>query len=274
MKILIPFLLSTVFSANLLAATLCDGSCEFIVTFPQGGSIQATEALTLTFGAGGELILGEAGTVNTNPQPNSLDFSANGTLALAAGDSIGFGANGQINLGTGGNIDYSSLTILSDGQARLVAVGATQTVTIDNLVLSGNLSLSIEANTVSVSSSFNAGASTELVFITDSTTVDSSVCSLQDSSNGVTLSTLDFSVDSCSGIATSLKLDPATLTVGSIDPNSSLTIQQQTFTGEIVLTDTPGSSGAAAFQPIDLYLLLLLFLPAWISNNTARRVRV
>ncbi len=81
---------------------LCDASCEFSASFPQGGFLEETDELTLTFGTGGELILGTGGTVNIAIQLSSLDFSSGGTLFLSDGENITFGPGGSLVLGNGG----------------------------------------------------------------------------------------------------------------------------------------------------------------------------
>ena len=118
------------------ASSLCDASCELSIDFTNGGSIEAVDALTLVFGNAGTLVLGEGGTINTNPQPADTDFSSGGTLALNTGDSITFGPGGSLVLGSGGNIDYTSMTLTVDGNITLAAVGGAQTVFLhDNTIL-------------------------------------------------------------------------------------------------------------------------------------------
>lgn len=119
--------------------TLCDASCELHITFPDGGSIEAIEGLNLIFGAGGELNLGDAGTINTNPQPAEMDFSAGGNLSLAVGESITFGVNGSLILGDGGNINYSNMQLNSTGDMGIKAVGGAETINIADLTLDGGL---------------------------------------------------------------------------------------------------------------------------------------
>jgi hypothetical protein len=109
------FILFSLFN-SVHAQNLCDASCEFSVTFPEGGGLEAIDELTLTFGTGGELILGTGGTVNTAIQPSSLDYSSGGTLTLSAGESITFGPDGSLDLGTGGNagkVDHSLYLFLA-----------------------------------------------------------------------------------------------------------------------------------------------------------------
>ena len=108
MKSILTTIFLFLFANSVFAANLCDTSCNLTITFPGGGSIEATEALAFTFGTGGVLDLGATGTINTAVQPSSTDFSTGGTLALAVGESITFDAGGSLDLGTGGAIDFIS----------------------------------------------------------------------------------------------------------------------------------------------------------------------
>ncbi len=125
MKYLTGLFFSLLFISNTYATGavfLCDASCDLLITFPNGGSIEAVEGLNITFGNGGELNLGEAGTVNRYPQPINLDFLTGGNLSLVLGESITFGDNGFITLGEGGNIEYSKMCIVSTGGVVIKAV--------------------------------------------------------------------------------------------------------------------------------------------------------
>lgn len=101
MKSLFSLIFLFLFANSAFAANLCDTSCNLTITFPSGGSIEVTEALMFTFGTGGVLELGATGTINTAVQPDSTDYSAGGTLVLAAGESITFDAGGSLDLGAG-----------------------------------------------------------------------------------------------------------------------------------------------------------------------------
>jgi hypothetical protein len=144
---------------------LCDESCEFSASFPQGGFLEATDELTLTFGTGGELILGAGGTVNTAIQLSSLDFSSGGTLFLSAGESITFGPGGSLVLGNGGNMDTGSYILSSTGDITIGATGGNQSINLNgDLSASGTLSFtspSLEINsTISIGSQLNLQDST------------------------------------------------------------------------------------------------------------------
>ncbi len=123
------FILFSLFN-SVHAQNLCDASCEFSATFPEGGSLEAIDELTLTFGTGGELILGTGGTVNTAIQPSSLDFLSGGTLTLSAGESITFGPGGSLVLGTGGNIDALNYNLVTTGDISIGATGGRQMINI------------------------------------------------------------------------------------------------------------------------------------------------
>jgi len=77
--------------------------------FVNGGSIEAVEPVTITFGDGGLVDTGSASTA----------YVAGDTLVLAAGESLVFAAGGQLRLGSGGNIDLSSVIFNVDGNVSL-----------------------------------------------------------------------------------------------------------------------------------------------------------
>ena len=154
MKYYYVILLSLVFSHSAFAANLCDPSCELEITFPDGGSIQATEALTIEFGLGGVLELGETGTVNTNPQPLSINFSAGGSLSLAEGDSITFDNNGRLDLGASGNIIHTLLSITTTGSINVTAAGIASSISMENIDLPIEATLLLDAEAISVSGNF------------------------------------------------------------------------------------------------------------------------
>ena len=140
---LLPYLLLLLFSSHAAYADLlCNESCEFSATFPQGGSLEAIDELTLVFGSGGELTLGTGGTVNTAIQPNSLDFASGGSLQLAAGESITFGPGGSMVLGSGGNMDTLNFNLTSTGNVSIEAVGGSQSIDLSGILdVTGNLTL-------------------------------------------------------------------------------------------------------------------------------------
>ncbi|MDH5711048.1 MAG: hypothetical protein OEZ15_05230 [Gammaproteobacteria bacterium] len=138
------------FANSAFATNLCDTSCNLTISFPTGGSIEATEALTLTFGTDGVLDLGATGTINTAVQPSSTDFSAGGTLALAVGESITFDVGGSLDLGTGGNFDYTNITIMTDGLIEVVAVGGDETIFLGSLTISGIATVNVSGIDITI----------------------------------------------------------------------------------------------------------------------------
>lgn len=127
------------------ATNLCDNSCELTLSFPEGGSIEATEPLTITFGVGGSLILGETGTINTAIQPVSTDYSAGGTLTLNIGESISFSVNGFISTATAGNMDYTKLSLTGPLTADITASGGTETISVNAISITGDATFNFDA---------------------------------------------------------------------------------------------------------------------------------
>lgn len=136
MKYFVGCFLSLVFASNLFASNLCDSSCDLSITFPDGGSIEAIDTLTIIFGDGGTINNGVVTTV----------YPAGDTLTVAAGDFITFDANGSFVLGDGGNIDYSSIQIMSNGVMNLAAVEGAKKVLIQDLTLLGGCALNISSD--------------------------------------------------------------------------------------------------------------------------------
>ncbi len=100
------------------SANLCNQNCLLTVGFPGGGSIEAVESLSITFGDGG--LVDTVGSVTA--------YVAGETLILNAGESLVFAAGGSFDLGNGGNIDYTDLAITTDGDITLGAVGGDEQV--------------------------------------------------------------------------------------------------------------------------------------------------
>ena len=255
MKYLAGLFLTIFLFSNAQATTLCDASCELIITFPDGGSITANEAVLFTFGSDGLLNLGASGTINTNPQPANTDYTSGGTLALARGDNITFDNGGVITLGVGGNVDYSDMVISSTGGARLKAVGNTESIFIDNLTVAGGLSITFEGRQVSLSGALSIASDSELVIIAGTGGLTPSVCNIQNAGSGVTLSsgTID-TTNTCNDISGSLSLPAGSITVGAIDPNATLV-----SSGGIILTPSPIviSPGGITLQPLNLTQAIL-----------------
>jgi len=137
-------------SQPIFATNLCDNSCELTITFPDGGSIEATEPLTFTFGTGGLLNLGETGTVNTTIQQSSIDYSTGGTLSLSTGESISFDSNGSLDLGSGGNFDYTSISISGPITANISAMDGTETVSLSSLIIFGDSTFNFDAKLIEI----------------------------------------------------------------------------------------------------------------------------
>jgi hypothetical protein len=160
MKYLTGYLLSLFFSSTLFASNLCDSFCDLSITFPDGGSIEAVEMLTVTFGDGAFV---NNGTVITG-------YSAGDVLSLSAGESIDFQGNGSFELGSGGNIDYSDILIISNGVMDLAAVEGNKKVSIYDMTLLGSAALNISSSVdVAENGSFHifsgpVTTSTELAF--------------------------------------------------------------------------------------------------------------
>ncbi len=161
------FILFSLFN-SVHAQNLCEATCEFSVTFPEGGSFEAIDELTLTFGTSGELILGTGGTVNTAIQPSNLDYSSGGTLTLSAGESITFGPGGSLVLGTRGNMDAGSYSLETTGDISIGATGGNQSIQIaGDIDVSGTLSFtspSLELySTITAGSQVNLENSTTML---------------------------------------------------------------------------------------------------------------
>lgn len=242
---LVGFLFTLLFSINAYATNLCDASCDFIITFPDGGSLEAVEALTITFGTGGLLNLGATGTVNTNPQPANLDFTAGGSLILAKGESITFGNDGLMILGVGGNVAYTDLILNSSGGASLTAVSGTESIFIEKIVINGGLNITFYAKIISNAGTLEVNSGGTLSLAVDTGSITPSYCSISDSSATLTLSggTID-TTDTCTNIATTLTLSPAIITTGTVDPSAILITG-----GSIVITPIVGSVGPLQLTP-------------------------
>jgi len=139
------FALLFLISPSVFAANLCDESCELIINFPEGGSIEATEPLTFTFGTEGSLVLGETGTINTAIQPINTDYSSGGTLTLATGESITFDVNGSLIIGSIGNLEYTSISIEGPFTADVTATGGTESIKLDHFSISGEATFNLDA---------------------------------------------------------------------------------------------------------------------------------
>lgn len=223
--------------------------------------LEAREALSITFGTVGELNLGENGTINSNLQPSSLDFSSAGELQLVAGDSITFGQGGLINLGTsGGNINYTDLLVHSTGYLQVEAAGGENSLTFEKVSFVGDLDVYVAAELLVINSELqkisdnsamlilNAGAvenygvmslsNTDLVILDETGSGEVTACEIQNSGNeleiqAVTIPVLDVSSETgCQQYAESLSSSIGTVTVAE---NGLIQV------GELTLNPAPGN---------------------------------
>lgn len=144
------WLISVSFSPG-YADKLCDVECDFSITFPDGGFIQALEPVTIFFGSGGFI---HDGLVATG-------YAADDIVNLAAGESLTFADGGLIDLGEFGNIDYSDLSINSNGRIQITAIGGTQQVSIYQINLEGEHEFSVVANSLVFYGSLDIGGDIE-----------------------------------------------------------------------------------------------------------------
>ena len=212
------------FAHNTYATTLCDESCELIITFPNGGSIIAVNALTISFGEGGYI---NDGAVTTG-------YAAGETIVLASADTVVFNNEGTFNLGTGGNIEYTAMEFNSTGGANLTATGGSESIFIEDVTFSGGINITLNASVISVMGTLSTESGSVMNMVADTGGVTSSFCSVQDASATLTISTVTIdTTDTCNTIATDSGLIVGQATVISIDPNVTLT-----STGSITLTNT------------------------------------
>ena len=154
-------ILPLIFSSTINASDLCNTSCEATITFPDGGYIEASESIVITFGAGGSIYLGEAGTINTAIQPASIDFSNGGTLELATGESITFDVGGSLHLGDGGNLNYSNIAINTTSALEINAIGESSEININQIHSENNISITTNSDTININNaSITTGAIT------------------------------------------------------------------------------------------------------------------
>ncbi len=137
---LLPFMLLLI-SQPLLAGNLCDPACNLHIDFTRSGSLQAVEALTMSFGSGGVINDGAVAT----------GYSSGETLQLNAGDTLVFTAGGVLDLGDGGNIDYTAMNLIVDGDISIAAVGASGSISFhgdssSTITLLGGVALSSDTS--------------------------------------------------------------------------------------------------------------------------------
>lgn len=243
MRYLAALFFTLLFTHNVLADNLCDASCELTITFPDGGSIDAVDGVTISFADGGVI---NDGTVTTG-------YAAGDTLILLVGEKLIFTAGGSITLGSGGNIDYTAMEFNSTGGGSISAVGGSGTITIADLVISGGLNITLDAANIVIMGALNLDSTSVLNVIADTGAITPSVCSISDPAAAtltITGSTPIDTTEACNTISGSISLPVGSLSVGIIDPNSTLT-----NSGTITLnggTFTPIVGGIVPLQPVTL----------------------
>ena len=100
-------------SAPAVVVDLCDAECYLTIDFPDGGSMHAPYALTITFGDNG--LIDTGGSITA--------YAAGETYTLNAGEILDFDHGGSFDIGEGGNINYTRLEITTSGTVDLVASG-------------------------------------------------------------------------------------------------------------------------------------------------------
>lgn len=275
MKHLISIIFLTAISNSALAGNLCNAGCNLVINFTSGGSIEAVEPLTLTFGDGGILGLGEGGTLNVAVPPASTDYSAGGSLMLDSGESISFGANAALDLGASGNIEYINMNLAVMGDVSISASGGTSTVVLLNGIwsvdgtLSINSDISVEndttlANGTVISGSGNVTVSSDASLTLGNGTVISDT-------GGLTITGLDTDTISVfEGSLAALTLTPELLaslegvSLKTVDGKTCTVINGECITAQgakyVVVDGELVAAGADSSGRLNLYALLLLFI--------------
>ena len=117
------------------AGNLCEDQCQLTITFPEGGSIEAVESFSITFGEGGFV---NDGAVTTG-------YASGQILNFALGQTLQFTAGGELNLGAAGNIEYTNISVSSTGIFSVVALGGAEIINIYALTLT-DVTLDLSAN--------------------------------------------------------------------------------------------------------------------------------
>ena len=117
--------LFALFSNPVIADNLCDASCNLHINFTQSGWLEATDALTISFGSGAVINDGHVAT----------GYAADETLQLVAGERLEFGAGGVLDRGDGGNI-----TLSASGGNQSVSLHGDSIIAVNgNLDIASNL---------------------------------------------------------------------------------------------------------------------------------------
>ena len=198
---LVLFLILTFLTTNAYSSNLCDEQCTLVIDFPSGGSIEANSPVVITFG--------DSGLVQT--PVTSTAYLAGETISLNAGESIIFFDGGHFDIGDAGNIDYTNLTITTDGTIDLSATGGSESLNIPPT--GGQLSLiagefSVRAPVINIFGSLNIATSTTLEFAREGV---SSECSITNSSDsnltiGSSSSLIIENTDNCSTIIDAVRI--------------------------------------------------------------------
>lgn len=223
------------FATATVAAPLCDDSCELIITFPDGGYIEAVEPMSFSFGSGGVI---NDGAVTTGYADGEI-------LALNTGESLAFAAGGSLDLGAGGNIDNTGFLVNSGGEMYLEAVGGNSAIRLTNLSVTNDATLTLVASIIDVSGVVEVSGGLNMISagpgITQGCNISSDTGLVISAGNA--LATIDTAA-SCISIATDLRLD--VLTAGVISVPSGL-----------INTDAP-----VAIEPISQVIVEPVLTPA------------
>jgi len=283
MRYLAGLFFTLLFTHNVVAGNLCDATCEFTITFPEGGSIEAVEALTFTFGDGGFV---NDGVVTTG-------YSAGETMSLAITEVLMFQAGGSIDLGIGGNLDYSSVAVTTSG-IMVTRVEEPDKVQIYNIEFNGGSfelfgytelsgTLSGSGGTISMSGSVNfiSGSINHDLVLNDSGTLiwdDPNGCSISPATGTVTISNTAVSsgVTPVTNTSCTMTLTAGVFTIGdsglgvtevngvAIDSN----VSNITFTGGIFELTPVSVASVGPLQVTSLTQEFLATLPDGISLPT------
>ena len=218
------------------ASNLCDDTCSITISFPTGGSIAAIEPATITFGDGGLV-----DTVDTVTAYLSGD-----TIVLNAGESLEFGSSGSFDIGDMGNIDYTNISVITDGD---VSMEATSGIGQIGSPQGGTLSIKADRHTsITGSSIIISDWDIESEFITIESTGDIVVVGEDSVSN----EPVNCEISALSGSNSSLTISNGLM----IDSTDSCDTINSTITATTIQTDgsleiiAPESS--AIETPLDL----------------------
>lgn len=240
-KITLVLLLSWTFSlAN--ADNLCDASCALTITFPDGGAIIADQEMTITFGDGA--LIDTAATQTAYVMGN--------TYSLNSGESLLFGANGSFDIGDSGNVDYTELTIQTNGEMTIAAHGGSESIYIrddQTLNIEGNLTFIFNSSLV-LGGELKGEGNATLNFQSSEGTISSQLLTGTDITlSSSTNSNLTINASNINTLSSDLSLSVQ----GVITINETQTIEA----GEFIITSSEEEGGLGR---IDFYFLLALAL--------------